>query len=115
MISILLSIQLNSAFLVSTQFNIVISFILVYINTFAHLFLSFSLSFITYNEIIPLLCYFNMKIICTCFNAFINRNHLMIWAIFAPKFLYDACIYITFIILYIPYYKLSVNKKIKSV
>jgi hypothetical protein len=35
-------------------------------------------------------CLFTLRICLTMINASINQRHLMVWEIFAPKFLFDA-------------------------
>ncbi|KAI6660955.1 GPI ethanolamine phosphate transferase 3 [Oopsacas minuta] len=45
-----------------------------------------------------ILCFANIQVLCTCAAAYIHRRHLMVWNVFAPRFVYESVIYYVLVV-----------------
>ena len=86
------SLQIAASFIGFDTFYLVPAGLLLALNTFCHL---LTLAFLSSVDgggaaelgLLLVLC---VRCVCTLCNAVVNRRHLMVWEIFAPKFVFDA-------------------------
>ena len=82
------SLQIAASFIGFDTFHFAPAGLLLALNTFAHL---LTLAFLSSSGGgLGLLLVFCLRCVCTLCNALVNRRHLMVWEIFAPKFVFDA-------------------------
>ena len=87
------SLQIAASFIGFDTFYFVPAGLLLALNTFSHLLTLAFLSSIGSGGSscgLGLLLVFCVRCVCTLCNAVVNRRHLMVWEIFAPKFVFDA-------------------------
>jgi Type I phosphodiesterase / nucleotide pyrophosphatase len=91
------SLIIPSAFIGFDEFNIYISGALLTLNTLGSFFLcSWTFTNDSYEKSGKFtIIFYLVSILCTTLNTFINSRHLMVWSVFAPKYLFDVVIFIT--------------------
>ena len=81
-------LNIESGYCFSKHFNFFLSSLFIFLNTFLPLFISCSFT----KNILLFYTYQSYSLFCICCFAFYGRNHLMIWQLIAPRFLFQ-CIY----------------------
>lgn len=83
------SLQIAASFIGFDTFYFLPAGLLLALNTFSHL---LTLAFLSSDGGggLCVLVVFCLRCVCTLCNAVVNRRHLMVWEIFAPKFVFDA-------------------------
>ena len=84
------SLQIAASFIGFDTFYFIPAGLLLALNTFSHLLTLAFLSSQRDGGAPGLLLVFCLRAVCTLCNAVVNRRHLMVWEIFAPKFVFDA-------------------------
>ena len=85
------SLQISAAFIGFDAFHLVPAGVMLACNTFAHLFLLTAWVGVGgWRACAAVLWLFVVRLCCTMLNAMVNRRHLMVWEIFAPKFVFDG-------------------------
>ena len=85
------SLIIPSAFIGFDEYNLYISGILLTLNTLASFFLCLLVVYQqkSWQLINCVMTYFLVASTCTTLNTFVNSRHLMVWSIFAPKYIFD--------------------------
>ena len=85
------SLQISAAFVGFDAFHLIPAGVMLACNTFAHLFMASAwVSVRGWRACAVLLWLFVVRLCCTMVNAMVNRRHLMVWEIFAPKYVFDG-------------------------
>ncbi|CAG9313163.1 PIGO [Blepharisma stoltei] len=114
------SLQIASAFTGFEIFNIYVSGALLTLNTLGSFLCIFSVFLLrkvnSFQTIAYIAAYFLVTMLLTTLNTAINRRHLMVWPIFAPKYLFDIVttgfVYVICLIGLIAYWKpVEITKK----
>ena len=85
------SLQISAAFVGFEAFHLVPAGVMLAGNTFVHLWmLSSWVGGGGWRAGLGVLTLFCARLCCTMGNAMVNRRHLMVWEIFAPKFVFDG-------------------------
>lgn len=85
------SLRISSAFIGFDEYNFWLNGILLSLNTLTSYFIVFTCKHPT--EIKYFMIHYSVTICCTLLNTFVNGRHLMVWSIFAPKFIFDGIIF----------------------
>ena len=85
------SLQISAAFVGFDDFHLVPAGLMLAGNTFVHLYmLGGWVGGEDWRVSVGVLWLFGVRLLCTTCNAWVNRRHLMVWEIFAPKFVFDG-------------------------
>lgn len=115
------SLQIASAFTGFEIFNLYISGLLLTLNTLGSFLVIFSAfnfkkSHIFYT-VAHILVYFTVTLFLTTLNTAVNRRHLMVWPIFAPKYIFElmtTCfVYITCLVGLVFFWRPLIIKKME--
>lgn len=95
-------LQLSAAFVATNKFYFFPAGVSLFLNTFGWdvlgLILCLSSAKVTRRyDICQYLCLFQMtEILFSCISVMVMRRHLMMWATFAPRFVFSAVLFVTF-------------------
>lgn len=85
------SLRISSAFIGFDEYNFWINGVLLSLNTLTGYFLVLSCK--ESKEIKYFMIHYCVAVCCTLLNTFVNGRHLMVWSIFAPKFIFDGIVF----------------------
>ena len=85
------SLQVAAAFVGFDDFHVLPAGLMLAVNTFFHLVvLVLAAAACSSSASLAAVCLFSLRLCLTAVNALVNRRHLMVWEIFAPKFVFDG-------------------------
>jgi phosphatidylinositol glycan class O len=121
------TLQISAAFVGFKEYNFLISGSLLALNTFCgqliHLILCIALTLKSckkqglFESLSLAQWLYSLRLMFSTLNALIQRNHLVVWRVFAPKFVFDLSISFVFSMLSmlcIVLYELKIDSKIKA-
>ena len=89
------SLIYSSAFIGFDEFQIVISGLLLSLNTLSSFFACIAAKTENYSKFLKfVMLFYLVAVVCTLCNTLVNCRHLMVWSVFAPKFLFDIVFFV---------------------
>jgi phosphatidylinositol glycan class O len=86
------SLRISSAFIGFDEYIFWINGVLLSLNTLSGYFLMLVCR--TERQVKYFMIHFLVAACCTLLNTFVNGRHLMVWSVFAPKFIFDGIVFV---------------------